>query len=346
MFFSIIVPVYNVEKFLPQCVESVLAQTFGDFELVLVDDGSPDGSGKICDQYAAKDARVVVRHIPNGGVSRARNVGLDAARGQWCVFVDSDDWLDPDFLQKNFEAISANENVDFVISGMRYLKGLHADEVVYKPAVITPREAYFDRGFFRSGGIFKAFKMSVLNGNNIRFRTDLPRGEDNVFLADFLNCAQSAAAIDYCGYNYRCSLNPSLVKKTYPFEVEREIFLSYLACAKRALNGAEMPQDILGYFFRVVFNVVKSLYRPSTKLPRRRRIECLKTLRAEAGFLAGLQKKSFLQRLFLSGKFANFDILMLVLIWLKMVALRPVFNWKIKRDWNRALKSPSTKTYI
>jgi len=97
---SVIVPVYNVEKYLRECVDSVLAQTFKDFELILVDDGSPDNSGKICDEYAAKDSRVRVFHKTNGGVSSARNFGIKESRADYIAFLDSDDWWDFRFLEK------------------------------------------------------------------------------------------------------------------------------------------------------------------------------------------------------------------------------------------------------
>jgi len=95
---SVVVPVYNVEKYLRECVDSVLEQTFSDFELILVDDGSPDNSGKICDEYAKKDSRVRVFHKTNGGVSSARNLGLENARAEWIMFVDSDDMICADAL--------------------------------------------------------------------------------------------------------------------------------------------------------------------------------------------------------------------------------------------------------
>lgn len=99
---SVIVPVYKVEKYLPECIESVLAQTFTDFEFILVDDGSPDNSGKICDDYAARDSRIRVFHKENGGVSSARNLGVRQARSEYIAFLDSDDWWKPEFLEKMF----------------------------------------------------------------------------------------------------------------------------------------------------------------------------------------------------------------------------------------------------
>ena len=95
---SVIVPVYNVERYLTRCIDSILAQTYQNFELILVDDGSTDGSGTLCDSYMKKDSRIKVIHKKNGGLSDARNSGIDAAEGEFLSFIDSDDWVRPDFL--------------------------------------------------------------------------------------------------------------------------------------------------------------------------------------------------------------------------------------------------------
>ena len=109
---SVIVPVYNTEKYLPVCVDSILAQTFTDFELILVDDGSADGSGGICDKYAAGDARVRVIHQPNGGVTNARKNGVRQACGMYFSFIDSDDWIHPEmFEQMVGKAVETNADV-------------------------------------------------------------------------------------------------------------------------------------------------------------------------------------------------------------------------------------------
>lgn len=101
---SIIVPVYKTERFLSACISSILAQTFTDFELILVDDGSPDSCPALCDAAAAKDSRIRVIHQKNRGLSGARNAGLDAAEGEWIAFVDSDDIITPDFCAKLYHA--------------------------------------------------------------------------------------------------------------------------------------------------------------------------------------------------------------------------------------------------
>ena len=104
---SIIVPVYDVERYLPKCMDSILAQTFTDFELILVDDGSPDNCPALCDAAAAKDARIRVLHQKNGGLSAARNAGLDVARGEWIGFVDSDDYIAPEMYETLYKAVQS-----------------------------------------------------------------------------------------------------------------------------------------------------------------------------------------------------------------------------------------------
>ena len=113
---SVIVPVYNVEKYLNRCVESILSQTFKDFELLLIDDGSTDNSGSICDEYEKKDCRIKVIHKPNSGPSDARNVGIELAIGKYILFVDSDDWVSNDLLDFLYKLIVKN-NADIALSG-------------------------------------------------------------------------------------------------------------------------------------------------------------------------------------------------------------------------------------
>ena len=113
---SIIVPVYKVESYLSQCIESILGQTFTDFELLLIDDGSPDNSGQICDDCADMDSRIKVYHRVNSGVSSARNFGIEEARGEWITFVDSDDWIDHEMYKYLYETTIENK-VDMVLSG-------------------------------------------------------------------------------------------------------------------------------------------------------------------------------------------------------------------------------------
>lgn len=113
---SVIVPVYKVEAYLSRCVDSILAQTYRNLEILLVDDGSPDSCGKICDDYAHRDPRIRVIHKINGGLSSARNAGLDIARGQYIAFVDSDDWIEPE-MYETMLAAAIREDVPLVCAG-------------------------------------------------------------------------------------------------------------------------------------------------------------------------------------------------------------------------------------
>lgn len=119
MLFSIIVPIYKVQKYINQCIDSVLAQTLTDFELILVDDGSPDGCGKICDEYAVEDNRIVVIHKENGGLVSARQVGAKAAKGNYVICLDGDDWIDKHYLE-TAEKIIKTQNPDLIVFDYRY----------------------------------------------------------------------------------------------------------------------------------------------------------------------------------------------------------------------------------
>ena len=127
---SFIVPIYNVEKYLSECVESILAQTYSDFEMLLVDDGSPDNCPALCDDWATKDSRIKTLHKPNGGLSDARNYGLDHAQGDYVVFVDSDDfWVEKDCLERLMNVVDAHPECDFIGFNCSYY---YSDTKTYK----------------------------------------------------------------------------------------------------------------------------------------------------------------------------------------------------------------------
>lgn len=118
--FSVIVPIYNVEKYLSECVDSILSQTFADFEIILVDDGSPDKSGEICDEYALKNSKIKVIHKDNGGLSDARNAGINAAEGEYLIFIDSDDFYDDNEFLEKLDKIIAENHADVAVYSMKH----------------------------------------------------------------------------------------------------------------------------------------------------------------------------------------------------------------------------------
>lgn len=191
---SIIVPVYNTERYLHRCIDSILNQSFVDFELLLIDDGSKDGSGSICDYYASKDSRVIVYHIKNGGVSFARNIGLDNARGEWLYFVDSDDELLPGGLQVLVDGIS--EDVDLVGGGYRQY-GTKGDvlQAIDDQIVLTFTKDDSLLLLFSSHPFYYSymgyvwiwlFRSRIVREKRIRFNSGIKIKEDTLFVVQYM----------------------------------------------------------------------------------------------------------------------------------------------------------------
>ena len=210
---SVIVAVYKMEQFLPRCIQSILNQTFSDLELILVEDGSPDGSGALCDAIAAEDERVRVFHKPNGGVSSARNLGLDQADGMYIAFVDSDDWLEPNALELLLRALEGS-HADAAGCG-NYLAGADGQRTVEAPAlpggVYGPEKVttgIVDRLLgdrlaqpVLNGFIWRfLYLRSIIAENQIRFEGAYL--EDELFLLEYFCHARRLAIVDQPLYNY------------------------------------------------------------------------------------------------------------------------------------------------
>lgn len=181
---SIIVPVYKAEEYLPRCIESILSQDFTDFEVLLIDDGSPDNSGKICDEYAVKDNRIRVFHKKNGGVSSARNLGLDNARGEWISFIDADDYLSPDFFDLGDDC-----NCDVIQkSCIVVYEGSDKTEqrTIPKNDFKTKDELYRFFVTRRIGALWDKFIRREVIGEK-RLDTNVHIGEDSLFFMSLLS---------------------------------------------------------------------------------------------------------------------------------------------------------------
>jgi len=194
MTISIIIPVYNTEAYIPACIESILSQSFSGFEVLLIDDGSTDGSGVVCDEYARRDNRVRVFHKENGGVSSARNLGLDNALGEWVYFVDSDDQILPCGLQTMVDCIS--DDVDIVLAGYkRYDEDGHVvyeiDERVVclmekQESLSTLYERHGKYYDFLTYGCIRLLRNTVIRTHNLRFDTGITNKEDTLFLTQYI----------------------------------------------------------------------------------------------------------------------------------------------------------------
>lgn len=200
---SVIVPVYNVEKYLRRCIDSILAQTFTDFELLLIDDGSTDDSGNICDEYAKKDTRVRIFHRENGGVSSARNLGLDNAKGGWITFVDADDYLYDGAFPTSLKDFSA----DLIVGGYSHIyvrTGKVFDNIPDNKTIdIRENAEYLGTilGTYLTTPWCKLFRKSVIQNNKLRFCEDLSYGEDTDFVFRYIhqiNAIQFIPSKIYC----------------------------------------------------------------------------------------------------------------------------------------------------
>ena len=223
---SVIVPVYKAEAVLETCVASVLAQTFSDWELLLIDDGSPDGSGKLCDGYAAQDSRVRVFHKPNGGVSSARNLGMAEAVGDYILFIDADDWIAPETCQTLLDAL---EGAGADSAGCAHWNitpdGQKWAEPGALPAGTYDREAIragvvdrlLGRRLGKPGEVLNGFIWRFLFSRDIIARHELRFSgaylEDELFLLEYFCLAERLAMVDTPLYFYL--QNPASVTRNY-----------------------------------------------------------------------------------------------------------------------------------
>lgn len=216
---SVVVPVYNVETYLTECVDSIVGQTYGNLELLLIDDGSKDSSGEICDDYAAKDHRVRVIHKENGGVSSARNLGIDQAQGEYLVFVDSDDRIDPTMVEKMVNAIT-RYRTDLVICGYERFRDdwSQAFRISAYSTIIFQNLSEL-AGVYTAAGTnmfgvsiwAKMYNLQIIRQNSISFREDISYEEDCVFNLDYFNHVQYTCVLNECLYSYR-QMDQSLSK--------------------------------------------------------------------------------------------------------------------------------------
>lgn len=248
---SVIVPVYNVEKYLPRCIDSILSQSFTNFELILVDDGSPDNSGRICDKYAAKDSRIRVIHKKNGGASSARNVGIKNAKGEWITFIDADD-----YIEQGFFAIPGELSEDLLIQNYKKEEGGNITSVEFEKSVIPHRDmqTFINENLHQI--IFlspwaKFFKRSLLQSYNISFLENIKVGEDNLFVLDYLHIVQSIRVLGSSKYVYVGGFSVS----KYHQSVEKSIEGIHLMMSKYD-NLKANSKIFLTFRFLLYYNLI------------------------------------------------------------------------------------------
>ena len=227
---SVIIPVYNAADFLPRTVGSILMQDFDDFEVIIINDGSTDGSATVCDEMAEQDARVRVIHKENGGVSSARNAGLDAARGEFVMFVDADDAIHDGSLESMYSKKS-----DFVLAGFEKVVD-HKIQERYSPSVSAFYNGteeictFFDKvlpvknTYILNSACFKLFRRSIIVENGLRFVEGLSFAEDKMFVMNFLQYVQRVSTVSTIVYSYFLhsgSLSSDMKSESHAREVFR-----------------------------------------------------------------------------------------------------------------------------
>ena len=279
---SVIVPVYNTGDLLPRMIDSVLAQSCGDFELILVNDGSSDNSAEICDRYAEGDSRVRVFHSSNHGASAARNRGIRMATGQWITFIDSDDYALPEYLNSMLSN-GKKYNSDLVMTGLQRISETDSSKNVVRdwPELAVDRAdivTLYDKEIlqYQKGPVIKLFKREIIKEHDVKFDEKLSRGEDALFVYTYLQYCQRLSVAPGSNYIY-CLREGSLMSQlSARFEVERYGY----ECMKTQLMPLTdlehpYPKQFLIYWFDRVIN---SLYSLSKGYNRAERVALLSEL--------------------------------------------------------------------
>lgn len=299
---SVVAPVYAVEKYLPQCVESLLRQSYRELQIILVDDGSPDRCPQICDEYARKDSRVVVVHQRNAGVSAARNAGLKLADGELVAFVDPDDWIASDMYEKMSDALELS-HADLAICGYEYCEDdgtvnlrrqykrretefLTQKEVMKRASDIPPtiRHAVFN----------KLFRKTLIS--SLVFREDLRASEDVWFLTEYLLKSRSAVFLHEPYYFNRVRQGSATHGGLSIQDLER----SFQAHEFMRRSVVERYPDLKDYSQRFLLDVFLLKYNEAKEkrraLSKEKKAEALRSLRRMRAALRNEAWKALLNR--------------------------------------------------
>lgn len=286
---SVIVPIYQAESILHRCINSILKQTFIDYELLLVNDGSVDKSGCICDKYAKDNKNIRVFHQKNAGPSAARNKGIDAAKGKYIVFIDADDFVDENFL-RNFFLQEKNPENTLVQQG--YVKV--AKNGIEKPIHFTAKrypadqfsELFFEINFIKNFPFpwAKLYERKLIIDQNIRFKPEIRYGEDLIFILDYILQIDKIIINDNCGYYYindEGSLSTSY--QAYQKEIQRFLLVKEridLVDDKFQLSSKAQGAQY-AHMANYLTRVFSSLYVGKNKKTRKKRMKIYKNFDLE-----------------------------------------------------------------
>lgn len=277
---SVIVPVYKVEQYLRQCLDSIVNQTYKNLEIILIDDGSPDGCGKICDEYAEKDPRIILIHKENEGQCAARNDGIDRTTGEWLTFVDSDDWCETDYYEKMFAELGTQTPDVFVTGGhlmefedKQVLKyNSHSYEIfdtkektdALMAKVLAPQCGAKDDGVHASSAGSpwdKLYRTTFIKENKLCFDRESRAWEDMLFNFYVFDKAKEVIVGTCFGYHYRMN-NTSITKSYNPKREEiNDSFIEKLKLYMNQRETSELIDDaIRARSINMIANLLKCYY--------------------------------------------------------------------------------------
>lgn len=261
---SIIIPVYNAQQYIAKCIDSVISQSYINWELILVDDGCTDKSGEICDKYAQKDKRIKVFHKKNGGVSSARNTGISEAVGEWLYFIDSDDFIDSDTLSKS---IKKNVEIpDLIVHGLvnDYIYNGKSCSLLYKKIEDNDYKEiieFTDRYGLLKGPVCKLFRHSIVKENKLFFDESICYGEDTKFSFEYLQKCKSIAFVPEHFYHYCFRLEGSLTKRSYPYLSWDNTARMLLELRLPIMKQFSMPDSYFQYIrFEYISHIIRAVY--------------------------------------------------------------------------------------
>lgn len=273
---SVIIPVYNAERTIIRCLDSLQSQIYKDWEAILIDDGSYDNSGRICEEYQQRDSRFKVVHKQNGGVSSARNVGLEHVRGEFVAFCDSDDYANSNWL---IGLVSHMEDCDVVVGGVNYVKEDSTEKFLIDLQETRPAQAADLMSMRESFGYLwnKLFKASIIQEHNIRFNENFRFLEDEEFICHYWCFVKNVKFTKSIGYNY---VVPNFWKKYSSIDNYR-LYLDLLDYASQFIHNGDsctMRKYTMG-----VFRSMMLAYEKHDYCEGRKRLKKVVSLNSEYG---------------------------------------------------------------
>jgi len=317
---TVIVPVYNSEPYLSKCIDSILIQTFTNFELLIIDDGSTDRSANICDDYAMKDNRIKIYHKRNEGVSSARNLGLDKAEGKWIAFVDSDDYIKNSYLKDLYDSIDSTSLL--IIQGITYLLGNKQSERIldlgnYCVTGENLVKAFSIKKLHKCGYVYsKLYNKNIINLNKIRFDNNIHMGEDQIFMLQYIFKIDVIKFIAGSNYYYQ-TFTGGLSSSYASYESEYKwysLFSNFIIEINKRKKSDDNLESLYTISSEQLMRCIFALYNPKHKKSKKERLKSLKGLKdseislVKKYFKTEIKSQNFARKLLIQKKFYFFDI--------------------------------------